>query len=155
MGNYSATVSVTQALVDRWTAALASQPDVAVTWGPRVGQMEAKTFLAIGTDDPDENAGIVGSSEIDWAGLGARSRDETVTVWSTLTHWSGSTDADATMLAADAILKTLQDDLFANPIVDGALYALIGSTTWALSQGAKGAAARCVFAVRARVRLSL
>lgn len=155
MTNYSATIPVKAALFERWTAALAAQKDIAVTRGALVGRLNAEKVLSVGTDDPNAMASLLGSSKIDWHGLGARSREEVVVVWSTLTCRTGSTDLTIVEEEADAILQVLQDDLFGNPLVGGARQALISETAWATSQSKQGSVARCVFAVTAMVRLAL
>lgn len=132
---------------------------VAVYDGPVLTQAAAPLVLWVGLDDPAvarENAGdevVAATSEQDWTGLGARQRDETVTVNLCAEGWSGVTDVRTVRQQVVAVFIRVQDLIHADATLGGLIspgYANVTGGELRQAQGSGALAVRWPFQIICR-----
>lgn len=153
-----ANTSRVPALISHLVAQLGSALDVHVSDGPRLGDDALNAWLEIGVDDPELSGGsglTAASSRMKWAGLGAKSRDEEITIMCAAWAWTGEDSLAVPRLRAYALFAEVEALLYADPSLGG--IALFGGVTDPiLRQGLtpEGATASVLFQVEAKARLS-
>lgn len=154
MANTSRVPAVIAALVAQLDAAL----DVAVFDGPALGDDARASWLEIGVDDPELGGGsglTAASSRIEWRGLGAKSRDEHITVLCAAWAWTGEDAVSVPRASAYALVAQVEAILFADPSLGGvALFGGMSDLTLRQGLTSKGATAAVLFQVEAKARLS-
>ena len=151
-------------LIDTFTAAATlgqATPAVSVRCGPELSGDFSQLVLFVGVDDPtslEQGTPPTGAtSEQVWVGMGARARDEDLSVYCTAEAWSGDTGTRVAMVAAYGIVAAAEAVLLADVSMGGlALYQAPGSTGHALrwQQGEGGLAAHVTFRIAAKARLN-
>lgn len=120
-------------------------------------QADTADALYIGCDDPwtRGRSHDGGSSDQEWATLGARDRDEEATVTCAAAAWDGSGDTATARSAAYQMVDAVQELLDADPRlgVPGVLKAVIANTRYRPGMDQYGAVCLVLFDVRATVRL--
>lgn len=119
---------------------------------------DAGTFLMVGWEDPDNDRATSATGKQDWAGLGARARDEEGTITCLVIAWNGDSDFAAARAALRAATDGVEGLLRADPNLDGAVPGLMwtgyGTNTqlrqWLSDQGA---VATCTFDVAFKARI--
>jgi hypothetical protein len=160
----SAVPSVIGYLIDTFTAAStlgAASPPVTVFCGPQLSGDFALLALYVGVDDPTfaaTGSAVTGAeSNQTWVGMGARARDEQLSVFCTAEAWSGETTTRAAMTAVYGIVAAVETILRADVYMGGlALFEAPGSTGHTLKwqQGEGGLAAHVSFRIDAKARLN-
>lgn len=151
-------------LIDTFTAAATlgqATPPVSVRCGPELSGDFTQLTLFVGVDDPtslEQGSPPTGAtSDQAWVGMGARARDEDLTVYCTAEAWSGDTGTRAAMNAAYGVVAAAEALLLADVSMGGlALYQAPGSTGHTLKwqQGEGGLAAHVTFRISAKARLN-
>ena len=147
-------------LVSTFQASLAlgaNTPPVAVYDGPVTTGQPSQLVLWVGVNDPDSIAAPIGAeSEQAWAGLGARQRDEWITVHLVAEAWAGTTDVKAIRTAVFAIVAAVEVIMQADPTMGG----LVQFTDPTMPQlqlrqnnTAAGQVARVMFSIKAKARI--
>lgn len=140
----------------------AATPPVAVFCGPEVTENFSQLALWVGVDDPvaAENGDRVnaGTSDQEWAGIPARLRNETMSVFCIAEAWSGDIGTRAAMTSAYGIVAAVETILLANVGLGdstGRTWQFPGSTSHEFSwaQGRGGIAAHVSFRIDAKVRI--
>lgn len=110
-------------LVNTFTAAAtigAATPPVAVYDGPVTTGAPSQLVLWVGLQDPDAVTAPVGAeSQEEWVGLGARQRNEYLTVHCVAEAWAGGTDVRSVRVAAYDIVAAVEVILQADPTLGG------------------------------------
>ncbi len=154
MANSSRVPALIEALVTQLDAAL----DVDVFDGPAFGDDARASWLEIGVDDPELSGGsglTAASSRMSWAGLGARSRNEEITILCAAWAWTGEDAVSVPRASAYALLAQVEAIIFADPTLGGvALFGIASETTLRQGLSSKGATAAVLFQVEAKARLS-
>lgn len=84
-------------------------PPVTVYDGPATTELDAPLKLFVGWTDPDSTGGESGAeSTQEWASLGRRARNETVTIHCCAEAWSGADDIAAMRTAATGITAAVE-----------------------------------------------
>jgi hypothetical protein len=159
----SAVPAVIGYLLDKFTADTnlgAASPAVAVRCGPELSGDFSQLALFVGVDDPTllpaGGAPTGATSDQTWVGLGARARDEQLSVFCTAEAWSGETGTRAAMDAAYGIVAAVETSLFTDVSLGGqTLFQFHGSTghTFRWEQGEGGLAAHVLFRIDCKARL--
>lgn len=145
-------------LLDVFTEVL---PDVMVYDGFGVSD-DPGDFLMIGVEDPDaQDSATAAESEQKWAGLGAKSRDESGTITCAALSWNGNGAAGGQKEAragAKAIVDAVENVLRADPnlddIVPGLMWTGFGTRFRLVQdQNSTGAMALAVFDIAFRARI--
>lgn len=90
------------------TLGQASSP-VAVYDGPVTTAAPAQLVLWVGLTDPDNDAAEpAGESQQEWAAIGRRGRNETVTIHCVAEAWSGAEDVRTVRVAAYGIVSAVE-----------------------------------------------
>ncbi|MGW4426380.1 hypothetical protein [Streptosporangium sp. NPDC004631] len=154
----SRTPAVIDALTVRFTAAIAAAAGmerVRVLDGPAVTAETDTELVYVGWDgDPDGDGQAVEATQ-DWAGIGARARDETLQVTCSVIVWSGDTAMRPRRDRCYAILGVLEAALRADPslgLPPPTVAALAAGNLWQ-AQTSAGAEVRVVFAVAVKTRI--
>ncbi len=154
MANSSRVPAVIAYLVDYLGGVLS----VPVFDGPALGDDARKAWLEVGTDDPEFQGGsslVSAQSRMEWAGLGARSRDEHVTIHCAAWAWTGDDTLTAPRAVAYAIVAEAEAALVADPSMGGiALYGDVSDLILRQGLTADGALAAVLFQVHCKARLS-
>ena len=89
----------------------AANPPVSIIDGPAVSEAFPKRALYVGLSDPDTSPGAPTAATTiqEWAGMPARTRKETFSIFCTAESWSGSTDIRTARLDAYAIVAAVED----------------------------------------------
>ena len=135
----------------------AATPPVAVYDGPVTTAAPAQLVLWIGIQDPDGIAAPIGAeSQEQWAGVGARQRNEYLTVHCVAEAWAGGTDVRTVRLAAYGIVAAVEIILQADPTLGG-LVSFIDNTMpqrqLRQNNTADGQLARVYFSIKAQARI--
>lgn len=97
-----------------------ADPPVAVYDGPTTTGEAAQQVLWVGMLDPDTVGAPIGAeSQQEWVGVGARQRNEYVTIHCVAEAWSGSTDVQSVRQAAFDIVAAVEVLLQADPTLGG------------------------------------
>jgi hypothetical protein len=128
----------------------AATPPVTVYDGPVTTGLDAPLKLFIGLSDPDnENAEVAADSVQEWASIGRRGRNETVTIHCCAEAWSGVDTPQVQRLAAYGIVAAVETLMQSDTTQFGGnvLFPDPGLTTTALLQNntTTGAIARVTF----------
>jgi hypothetical protein len=159
----SAVPAVIGYLIDTFTAAstlgTAATP-VSIRCGPELSGDFSQLALFVGVDDPTlieaGSAATAATSNQTWVGMGARARDEDISIFCTAEAWSGETGTRAAMTAVYGIVAAVETLLAADVYLGGmALFQAPGSTSHTLKwlQGNDGLAAHVSFRIDAKARL--
>jgi len=150
-------------LIDTFTAAAtlgAASPAVSIRCGPELSGDFSQFALFVGVDDPtliEQGSPPTGAtSNQTWVGMGARTRDEDLSIYCTAEAWSGDTGIRAAMDAVYGIVAAVETLLLADVYMGGfALFEAPGSTGHTLKwqQGEGGLAAHVSFRIDAKARL--
>lgn len=156
MANVSVVFDAVAAMVTRFRAAL---PNTRVSDGVLLGDEDLRSKLEVGVDDPNSvRAGArSASTDITWAHLGNRARDETFRIRciaSARVGESGDTGAAAARAACKTMVDAVQADLFATPIIGGCLYARVAELELQQGQNRGGSVCQVTFTVEGRARLT-
>lgn len=158
MTTTTAVPAVIDYLVDTFTAAPtlgAAADPVTIIDGPETFQYSGRA-LWVGVDDLDSAAPLAAESNQEWVGVGARARDEQLSVFCILQGWGGDQkfrsardDAAATLAAIEAVLR---GDVYLGGLT---LFQAPGMTgaIWMQAFTDKGAAVRIPFRIEAKARL--
>ena len=149
-------------LVDTFTAAVTvggATPPVSVFCGPVLTGDFAQLALWVGSQDPplDNTQSIVAAtSNQTWVGLGARARDEDLTVWCYAEAWSGDTTTRDALTAVYGIVAAVEDILRLDANLGGNVqYINPGSTghvlKWRPGSGGLGCGIQFQIVARARI----
>jgi len=135
----------------------AATPKVTVFDGPTTTQDPAPLQLYIGLTDP-ENTGSepAGETTQEWAALGRRGRNETVTIHCCALAWSGTDDMKTVRIAATGIVAAVETLMQADTTGFGGnvLFPDPGITSIALTQSnASGSQAAAAFDLTFRSRI--
>jgi hypothetical protein len=147
-------------LVDTFTAAAtlgAATPPVSVRCGPQLSGDFSQLALFVGVDDPTQSTPTAATSDQTWVGMGARARDEQLSVFCTAEAWSGETTTRDAMDAVYGIVAAVETLLLADVYMGGlALFEAPGSTGHTLKwqQGEGGLAAHVSFRIDVKARLN-
>lgn len=141
------------ALVDR----LASELEVNVFDGYGITD-DPGDYLMVGVEDPDSDRATSAEARQEWAGLGARARDEEGTVTCIAMSWNGDADLSAARAAAKATTVAVENHLRSDPnlggTVPGLLWTGYGTRTQLIQlQATDGACVICVFDVAFKARI--
>jgi hypothetical protein len=115
-------------------------------------------YLMVGVEDPDGDRATSAEGRQDWAGLGARARDEEGTITCVAMSWNGDASLSDARADAKAITAAVEDHLRADPnlggIVPGLLWIGYGTRTQLIQiQATDGACVMCVFDVAFKARI--
>jgi hypothetical protein len=158
----SAVPAVIGYLVDTFTAAStlgAAATPVSIRCGPELSGDFSQLALFVGVDDPTlspSSPPVAATSNQTWVGMGARARDEDISIFCTAEAWSGETCTRAAMTAVYGIVASVEALLAADVYLGGmALFQAPGSTSHTLKwlQGEGGLAAHVSFRIDAKARL--
>lgn len=154
MANTSRVPALIAQLVTQLDAAL----DVPVSDGPKIGGDADPAWLEIGVDDPELGGGgglTAASSRIEWTGLGAKSRNEHITVLCAAWAWTGEDLVSVPRATAYDLVAAVEAALFADPSLGGvALFGGVNELTLRQGLTEQGATAAVLFQVEAKARLS-
>lgn len=151
MANTSRVPALIAQLVTQLDAALA----VPVSDGPMLGSEADTAWLEIGVGDPADPDGTAAKSRFEWRGLGAKSRDENITILCAAWAWTGDDAVSVPRASAYALLAQVEAILFADPSLGGvALFGIASEVTLRQGLGQDGAKAAVLFEVEAKARLS-
>lgn len=125
-------------------------PPVTVFDGPPTTALDAPLKLYVGLTDPDSDAAeAAGDITQEWAALGRRARNETVTIHCVAEAWSGDDSIQAVRLSCTGIVAAVETLMQADTSQFGGnvLFPDPGITVGALSQNntSSGAIARLAF----------
>ena len=147
-------------LVATFTAAPtigAATPPVAVYDGPVTTGEPNQLVLWVGLNDPDSIAAPIGAeSQQEWVGVGARQRNEYVTVHCVAEAWAGTTDVKSIRDDAYRIVAAVEVLLHADPTLGGlVLFTDNTMPQYQLRQNntANGQLARVAFSIKAKARI--
>lgn len=130
---------------------------VTVYDGPVTTAAAPQRVLWVGLQDPDSAAAPVGAeSQQEWVGLGARQRNELLTVHCVAEAWGGATDVKAMRDAAYNIVAAVEVILQADPTFGGlVLHTDNTAVTRQLRQNntSAGQVARVYFSIKAKARI--
>jgi len=149
---------VIDALVGLFTASLAADADlsgVRVLDGPTITAESDPELVIVGWDGDPEGDGQAVETTQEWAGLGARSKDEVLQVMCAVIAWKGSTDMRTVRARCYEILAVVATALRADPSLGfppPTVVALAVGNLWQ-SQTPQGAEARVVFTVAVKTRI--
>lgn len=135
----------------------AATPPVAVYDGPVTTAAPAQLVLWVGINDPDSVAAPIGAeSQQEWVGVGARQRNEYITVNCVAEAWAGGTDVRTMRLAAYGIVAAVETLLQADPTLGGLV--IFTDNTMPQRQlrqnnTADGQVARIMFTIKAKARI--
>lgn len=153
-----ANTSRVPALIAQLVAQLDAALDVQVFDGPAFGDDARASWLEIGVDDPEMSGSgglTAASSRIKWAGLGAKSRDEEISVLCAAWAWTGEDRMSVPRATAYELVAAVEAALFADPSLGGvALFGGLSELTLRQGLTADGATVVVLFQVEAKVRLS-
>jgi hypothetical protein len=115
-------------------------------------------YLVIGFEDPNDDQATSAEGQQEWAGLGARARNEEGTVTCFALSWNGDADMSAARTAVKAITDAVESHLRADPNlggdVPGLLWTGYGTRTRVIQIPATdGACVMCVFDVAFKARI--
>jgi hypothetical protein len=115
-------------------------------------------YLMVGVEDPDSDRATSAEGRQEWAGLGARARDEQGTVTCIAMSWNGDADLKAARAAAKATTAAVEDNLRADPNLGGTVPGLMwtgyGTRTELIQlQATDGACVMCVFDIAFKARI--
>jgi hypothetical protein len=133
-------------------------PPVTIFDGPPTTLLDAPLKLYVGLTDPDNEAvETAGDTVQEWAAIGRRGRNETVTIHFCAEAWSGTDSIQTVRLSATAIVAAVEALLQADVTQFGGntLFPDPGITNLALSQNntSTGAIARVAFDVTFKSRI--
>lgn len=119
------------------------------------GDDDITAIVEVGIDDPSSVR--LGSesarTNIDWAGLGNKARNETPIVNCAASAWSGDTEAKGPRDQAFALVRACQKALTDDPSVGGIVqYCLVSDLTTRQGQNKTGAVCVVLFSVSAHAR---
>lgn len=153
-----ANTSRVPALIAQLVAQLDAALDVPVFDGPALGDDARSAWLEVGVDDPEMSGSgglTAASSRIEWRGLGARSRDEHITVLCAAWAWTGEDAVSTPRATAYELVAEVEAILYADPSLGGvALFGGLSDLTLRQGHTADGATAAVLFQVEAKARLS-
>ena len=144
----SRTPAVIDALVTTMTAVLTTYDGRPVT-----SDTPSEFAIVGGTDDPDDESA---TAEYEWAGLGAKARNQRGDVTCCVVVQSGDTDdVKAKRDRAYVLLNSLETAITANPTLAAVTsgQCLVTSDTLIQRQSTSGAVARLVFTVTFTARI--
>lgn len=115
-------------------------------------------YLMVGVDDPDSDRATSSEGRQDWAGLGAKARNEEGTVTCIAMSWNGDSDLKAARAAAKATTAAVENHLRSDPNLGGTVPGLqwtgYGTRTELIQlQAEDGAYVMCVFDVAFTARI--
>jgi len=118
----------------------------------------AGDYVMVGIEDPDSDRATSAEARQDWAGLGARARNEEGTVTCLALSWNGNDDLAQARAAVKATTGAIEDYLRADPdlggVVPGLLWTGYGTRTQLIQiQATDGACVICVFEVAFKARV--
>lgn len=105
------------ALVDVLTEALT---DIQVYDGTGISA-DPGDYLMIGVSDPDESQPQAFESRQEWAGIGARARNEEGTINCAALSWNGDADAKLARAGVKRVTSAVEDALRDDPNLGGAV----------------------------------
>ena len=152
--------TVVPAVLDWLVTAFTSAPELAgvtVYDGPVTTGEPSQLVLWVGLNDPDSVSAPIGAeSQQEWAGVGARQRNEYVTVHCVAEAWAGTTDVQTIRLNAYGIVAGVEQILHADPTLGGLV--LFTDPTMPQRQlrqnnTANGQLARVAFSIKAKARI--
>jgi len=135
----------------------AASPPVAVYDGPVTTAAPGQLVLWVGLSDPDSVAAPLGAeSQQQWVGIGAKTRDEFVTIYCVAEAWTGATDVRTVRLSAYGIVAAVEQILAADPTLGGNV--LFTDNTMPQRQlrqnnTTAGQLARVMFTIKAKARI--
>jgi hypothetical protein len=116
---------------------------------------QATVFVGLGDPDGDafENAA---QSDQEWAWLGHRQRDETLSIHCVASAWTGDDTPKAARDAAFALVRVISDAITADPSLGGTVLFVrsIDGLTLRQLRSTEGARADIPFTITCRARLS-
>ena len=157
MANTAAVFDVHRALIVRIRLAL---PDVRVAHGVLLGDEALTEKIEIGVDNPDSvRAGArSASSDLTWAHLGNRARDESFRIRCMASARVGESGDDGAALAmanAETLVDAVQADLWTDPTVNATcLYARVADLEISQGQNRGGSVCQVAFTIEGRARLT-
>lgn len=105
-------------LIDALVKALQASPalsTVKVVDGPLVTDSAAQEWVFVGYDGDDQGDFTTASTRQDWAGIGAKKKNEDITLTCAILVQRGSTDVRACRVRTFGILAAVEDVLRADP----------------------------------------
>lgn len=111
--------------------------------------------VEVGIDDPESarRGSESARSDIEWAGLGNRARDERPTVNCAASFWTGDDDAKTARDGAFRLMRTCQRALTDDPSVGGVVqHCSVTDVTLRQGMNKNGAVAIALFTVTAKAR---
>lgn len=151
------TTSRAPAVIDALVALCGAAPGlsgVKVHDGPQPTSDPLKAVVCIGWDGDEGNDEAVQSTQ-EWAGLGARSKDEALQVTCAAIAWHGSTTNKPVRDRAYELVAAVEDALRANPSLGFPPPTVVALATGNAFQQQTGSGAQCrvVFTVAIKTRI--
>lgn len=131
-------------------------PPVTVIDGTATTALDDPLILYVGLSDPESDGPeAAGESSQQWAAIGRRARDETVTIHCCAEAWSGDDDVRTQRLAVTGIVSAVETACQADQFGGLVLFPAPGITAIALSQNntSRGQMARVSFDLVFRTRI--
>lgn len=152
-----ATTSRAPAVIDALVALCQAAPGLSeakVLDGPQVTANPLKAAICIGWDGDEDNDQAVESTQ-EWAGLGAKSKDETLQVTCAAIAWHGATTTKPVRDSAYALVGEVEDALRADPSLGfpPPTVCAIATGNAFQRQTGKGALCRVVFTIAVKTRI--
>ena len=158
------TTTVVPAVIDYLVATFtassslgAATPPVAIYDGPVTTGAVAQQVLWVGLQDPDAVLPPIGAeSQQEWVGVGARQRNEYLTIHCVAEAWAGTTDVKTMRDNAYAIVAAVETILQGDPTLGG--HVLFTDNTMPQRQlrqqnTENGQLARVYFSIKAKARI--
>ncbi|MCT9932449.1 hypothetical protein N5079_19800 [Planotetraspora sp. A-T 1434] len=151
------TTSRAPAVIDALVALLQAAPGlsgVTVFDGPTVTAASIRDLITVGWDGDDDNDEAVQSDQA-WAGLGAKSKDETLLITCAAIAWRGETDVKPVRDRAYALVGEVETALRSDPSLGFPPPTTVAFATGNAYQRQTdgGAEARVVFTVAVQTRI--
>ncbi|MFJ9374432.1 hypothetical protein [Streptomyces sp. NPDC101455] len=145
-------------LIDALMAALAASPDLAtvqVVDGPLVTDSAAQEWVFIGYDGDEEGDFITATTQQEWAGLGAKKKNEDITLTGAVLVQRGSTDVRSCRIRTYEVFAAVENVLRADPSLGFPTPTVCAVTehTFHQEQTADGIQGRIPFAVACTTRI--
>lgn len=145
------------AVIDALVALCRTAPALAgvtVQDGPQVTSKHLKAVVCIGWDGDEDNDQAVEAQQ-EWAGLGAKAKDETLQVTCAALAWHGSTTTKPVRDRAYALVAAVEDALRADPSLGFQPPTVVALATGNAfqRQTADGAQCRVVFTIAIKTRI--
>lgn len=128
---------------------------VTVMDGPKVTGDPLKAVVCIGWDADEDGDGAAVESSQEWAGLGAKARDETLQVTCAALAWHGETTVKPVRDRAYALVAAVEQALRADPSLGFPPPTVVALATGNAyqQQTSSGAQCRVVFVVAVQTRI--